>query len=100
MHAERVLSAGLLMVALLANSAAHAAPIVIGQGPSLGTDRAGDTWYQEFQDWAHSDLRALDQVGAADAVYGWNDGYNRRFSSWPLLRNCHRCNRLYAFNIS
>ena len=77
MHLDRLLSAASFVTAiLLGAAAAHSAPIVIGQGPSLGTDRAGDTWYQEFQDWTHADLRVLDQVGAADAVYHWNDGFD------------------------
>ncbi len=77
MHLDRLLRAASFVTAILLCAAtARSAPIVIGQGPSLGTDRAGDAWYQEFQDWSHSDLRALDQVGAADAVYHWNDGYD------------------------
>ncbi|MEO5989180.1 MAG: T9SS type A sorting domain-containing protein [Candidatus Eisenbacteria bacterium] len=78
MHPERHLRAGLLALSALAFAArfALAAPIVIGQGPTLGLDRAGDAWYQEFQDWTHADLRALDPVGTADAVYHWNDGYD------------------------
>ncbi len=77
MHPDRLLRAGLLVTALLSSvQVGGAAPIVIGQGPALGTDRAGDTWYQEFQDWAHGDLRALDQVGTGDGVYRWNDGFD------------------------
>ena len=53
--------------------AAHAA-ITIGQGPAVGTDRAGVTWYQEFQDWTHADLKALDPVGSSDSRYLYNDG--------------------------
>lgn len=37
---------------------AHA--ITIGPGPAIGTDKRGEVWYQEFQDWTSSDLRALD----------------------------------------
>lgn len=78
MYPERLLRAALILIALtlIAAGSAVAAPIVIGQGPALGTDRAGDTWYQEFQDWTHADLRALDLVGTADAVYRWNDGFD------------------------
>jgi hypothetical protein len=36
------------------------APITIGAGPAIGTDKHGVTWYQEFQDWRKEDLRALD----------------------------------------
>jgi len=40
--------------------------ITIGQGPALQngpgstTDKRGTTWYEEFQDWTASDIRALD----------------------------------------
>lgn len=50
-------------------SALVAEAITIGQGPiltnSLGstTDKKGVTWYEEFQDWTHADLRALDVNG-------------------------------------
>jgi hypothetical protein len=41
--------------------------ITIGAGPTVGIDKRGEVWYQEFQDWKASDLRVLDQN---------NDGYN------------------------
>jgi len=41
--------------------AGTAEAITIGAGPAIGTDKRGTTWYQEFQDWKASDLRALDQ---------------------------------------
>ncbi len=53
---------------------AAAGPITLGPGPALGTDRAGTTWYQDFQDWTHDDLRALDEAGLGDSVYGFGDG--------------------------
>jgi hypothetical protein len=28
--------------------------IIIGQGPAMGPDKRGSTWYQEFQDWTSS----------------------------------------------
>lgn len=65
-----------LLLGLALRAPVQAAPIVIGPGPALGTDRAGDTWNQELQDWSHTDLRALDPVGSADAVYGWGDGFD------------------------
>lgn len=50
---------------LLAGVVSHA--IIIGPGPIIGTNRnpnvpytGGGVWYQEFQDWRASDLRALD----------------------------------------
>lgn len=36
------------------------AAITIGPGPAIGTDKYGVTWYQEFQDWSHTDVKALD----------------------------------------
>uniref|UniRef100_A0A832MKB8 FlgD/Vpr Ig-like domain-containing protein n=1 Tax=Eiseniibacteriota bacterium TaxID=2212470 RepID=A0A832MKB8_UNCEI len=51
-----------------------AAPITIGPGPARGTDRAGVTWYEDFQDWTHADLRALDDAGLGDATYSFGDG--------------------------
>jgi hypothetical protein len=70
----RALSAATLLAACTLAPPARAA-ITIGSGPAVGTDRAGVTWYEEFQDWTHADLRALDQAGLADAVYDWNDGF-------------------------
>lgn len=40
--------------------AVSAQAIVIGQGPAIGTDKKGVTWYQELQDWDMNDVRALD----------------------------------------
>ncbi len=36
--------------------------ITIGQGPVKGTT-AGQTFYEEFQDWQHEDCRSVDPVG-------------------------------------
>jgi hypothetical protein len=55
MHLLRVLP-----LVFLLPLAAEAA-ITIGPGPLIGTDKRGDDWFQEFQDWSHTDLRALDQ---------------------------------------
>ncbi len=65
----------LIAVAALASVAA-AGPITIGPGPAIGTDRAGVTWYEEFQDWTHADLKALDDAGSADQTYLYHDGYD------------------------
>lgn len=61
--------AALVCAAPLAQSA-----ITIGPGPARGVDRANVTWYEEFQDWTRSDLRALDDAGLADARYDFGDG--------------------------
>ncbi len=67
--------AALFAAVLLAGAALPArAAITIGQGPAVGTDRAGVTWYEEFQDWTHADLKALDPVGAGDSMYLYGDG--------------------------
>lgn len=50
--------------------------ITIGPGPVIGTDTAGNTYYEEFQDWSASDLRALDPVGPTSGRYNFNDGYD------------------------
>ena len=70
--------APLLLAATVAGFAlpAHAA-ITLGPGPARGTDRAGVTWYEEFQDWTHADLKALDPAGPDDAgLYRVNDGFD------------------------
>ncbi len=70
---------------------ARAPAITIGAGPVIGTNKNPDVtgsalWYEEFQDWAAGDLRALDtngdtyNFGAADtsrdivAFYSHDDG--------------------------
>jgi hypothetical protein len=63
-----------VLALLLALAAPARAAITIGPGPAIGTDRAGVTWYEEFQDWTHADLKALDPAGAADATYSYGDG--------------------------
>ena len=75
---SRILALGALISALALGWAASPAEsvITVGPGPSIGTDRAGATWYQDFQDWTHSDLRALDDAGLGDAVYAFGDGYD------------------------
>jgi hypothetical protein len=53
------------------------AQITIGAGPFLGTDSAGNSYYEEFQDWTHTDTRALDGAGATvGGRYNFNDGYD------------------------
>ncbi len=66
--------AAAFLAALLLVPAAADAAITIGPGPAVGTDRGGVTWYEEFQDWTHADLKALDPSGASDSRYLYNDG--------------------------
>ncbi|MCC5876423.1 MAG: hypothetical protein JJU11_09425 [Candidatus Sumerlaeia bacterium] len=47
-------------------------PITIGPGPSLGVNTEGEEFFEEFQDWHYSDLRALDLDDAVEL----NDGYD------------------------
>lgn len=63
------------LLALALTSPAFAGPITIGPGPAIGVDRAGVTWYEGFQDWTHTDLRALDDAGSSDPVYDSGDGF-------------------------
>lgn len=55
------------------------AAITIGAGPIIGTNKNPDVlfgnavWYEEFQDWKASDLRALD---TNDDGYNFGDGFN------------------------
>jgi hypothetical protein len=65
-----------LLAALALPVASAAGPITIGPGPALGTDRAGVTWYQDFQDWLPGDCKALDEAGTADQLYRHDDGYD------------------------
>jgi hypothetical protein len=65
-------------------SAAAAGPITIGPGPVLGSDRAGTVYRQEFQDWAHADLKALDP---ADDSYAFGDGHD---ASRDVVAFCER----------
>lgn len=78
--ARRGLSPAMLALAVFLALAARPTPatagaITIGPGPAIGTDRAGVTWYQEFQDWTRADCKALDPNGAAD-MYRYNDGFD------------------------
>lgn len=84
---------GLLLLAGVGSAEA----ITIGAGPVIGTNKnpnvtGSAVWYQEFQDWKASDLRALDVNGddyhfnnAADtardivALYSHDDGTNVYF---------------------
>src|SRR4051812_5417549 len=47
--------------------------ITIGAGPAIGTDKRGTAWFQEFQDWTASDVRALDPN---DDEFRFNDSYD------------------------
>lgn len=65
-----------VLAALIAGSSATAG-INIGQGPVIGTDSAGNSYHQEFQDWTHSDCKALDGAGATvGGRYNFNDGFD------------------------
>ncbi|MDX2200579.1 MAG: hypothetical protein SF069_16610 [Phycisphaerae bacterium] len=51
--------------------------ITIGAGPIIGTDTAGNTYRQEFQDWSHADCKALDGAGSSvGGRYNFNDGFD------------------------
>ncbi|MCK4660206.1 MAG: hypothetical protein KAV82_11850 [Phycisphaerae bacterium] len=51
--------------------------ITIGSGPWIGTDSYGNSFNEEFQDWNHSDCRALDGAGVyVGGRYNFNDGYD------------------------
>ena len=53
------------------------AQITIGAGPWIGTDTAGNAYYEEFQDWVHADCRALDGAGTSvGGRYNFNDGFD------------------------
>ncbi|HPB30559.1 MAG TPA: hypothetical protein PLB62_03800 [Candidatus Sumerlaeota bacterium] len=67
----------LLTLAALLLASAPYATITIGQGPAVGTTVAGFTYYEEFLDWTHDDLRALDPGGSLwDNRYNFSDGYD------------------------
>ncbi len=61
----------IVCLSLLLCAVPAVAQITVGPGPALGTDLAGWTWYQEFQDWEWDDVRAVD---APDDVYSIGDG--------------------------
>ena len=51
--------------------------ITIGSGPWIGTDTAGNSYNEEFQDWTHDDCRALDGAGSSvGGRYNFGDGYD------------------------
>ena len=65
------------LLTCLASPAAGLAAITIGAGPHIGTDSAGNSYNEEFQDWTHADCRALDGAGAAvGGRYNHNDGFD------------------------
>lgn len=63
----------LTLVAAWLVAVAQANAITIGAGPAIGTDKRGTTWFEEFQDWTASDLRALDPN---DDEFRFNDAYD------------------------
>lgn len=70
------LGLALLVTGLLGGVAAKAG-ITIGAGPWIGTDSAGNVYYEEFQDWDAADCRALDGAGSAvGGRYNFNDGFD------------------------
>ena len=74
MHARSCLS-GLVAIALAVGPAL--AGITIGAGPWIGTDSAGHSYNEEFQDWTYDDCRALDGAGTSvGGRYNFNDGYD------------------------
>ena len=66
---------GLITIVLM--GAPVLAGITIGAGPWIGTDSAGNSYNEEFQDWQHPDCRALDGAGAfvGGRYNGFGDGY-------------------------
>jgi hypothetical protein len=63
-------------IVLAGCSVVHAA-ITIGAGPVIGTDTAGNTYNEEFQDWTHADCRVMDGAGAfVGGRYNFNDGFD------------------------
>ncbi|MCK4341557.1 MAG: hypothetical protein KAY37_07540 [Phycisphaerae bacterium] len=65
-----------LATIILTTTSARAA-ITIGAGPWLGTDSSGHSYNEEFQDWSHTDCRALDGAGAfVGGRYNFNDGFD------------------------
>ncbi len=81
-HTVAIALAAVVVAAL--GLAPAAVAITIGPGPSLGTDLAGTTWYEDLQDWTHADLRALDEHGD---VAAWSDGHD---TSRDLVAFCSR----------
>jgi len=69
----RLLLEGIIL-SLAIYGTSHSA-ITIGAGPAIGTDHAGNAYNEEFQDWAYTDLRALDPSGSSD-MYQFSDGYD------------------------
>ena len=63
----------LLLFLLMPGSAL---PIEIGPGPEIGTDKAGWTFHEEFQDWSAADLRALDEWDSGGQNLLWWDGHD------------------------
>jgi len=52
------------------------AGITVGPGPEIGTDKSGWTFHEEFQDWTHADLRALDEWDSGGFNLLWWDGHD------------------------
>jgi hypothetical protein len=66
-----------LVTAFVSASGSARGAITIGAGPWIGTDTAGNVYFEEFQDWTAADCRALDGAGAAvGGRYNFNDGFD------------------------
>ncbi len=66
-----------LFITLILAAQLTPAQITIGSGSWIGTDSAGNSYNEEFQDWTHADTRALDGAGAyVGGRYNFNDGYD------------------------
>ena len=67
----------LLFIFSLLFSISILAEITIGPGSEIGTDKLGNTYYEEFQDWKVEDIKAVDEVtNEWDHIYYINDGYD------------------------
>ena len=65
-----------IFATLLIASAPALAAITLGPGPVQGTDKAGWTFHEEFQDWQHADLRALDEWDSGGFNLKWWDDHD------------------------
>ena len=72
------LLAAIAALAFCAFAPSARAGITIGQGPEIGRDHdyPVNIFYEEFQDWKATDLRALDPASGADSIYKFNDGFD------------------------
>lgn len=79
----RQLAAAIAFAAALLAAGRVPSQITIGPGPALGTT-AGETWFEEMQDWTLDDCVQLDE---ANDVYAFNDGFD---GSRDLIAFYHR----------